>query len=32
VKDLTATEIAIREVETKYAWSTTTDAFITSAV
>jgi len=28
VEDLTATEIAIREVETKYAWSTTTDAFI----
>ncbi|MBT4496251.1 MAG: isochorismatase family protein [Gemmatimonadetes bacterium] len=32
VEELTATEIAIREVETKYAWSTTTDAFITSAV
>ena len=31
VEDLTATEIAIREVETKYAWSTTTDAFIAAS-
>lgn len=31
VEELTATEIAIREVETKYAWSTTTDAFIAAS-
>jgi nicotinamidase-related amidase len=29
---LTATEIQIREIETKYAWSTTTDAFIAACV
>lgn len=28
VATLTATEIQIREIETKYAWSTTTDAFM----
>jgi len=28
VGQLTATEIAVREIETKYAWSTTTDAFV----
>ena len=28
VDELTATEIAVREIETKYAWSTTTDAFV----
>ncbi|MCL6646027.1 MAG: cysteine hydrolase, partial [Dehalococcoidia bacterium] len=28
VDTLTATEIQVREIETKYAWSTTTDAFV----
>ena len=28
VGQLTATEIAVREIETKYAWSTTTDVFV----
>lgn len=28
VDELTATEITIREIETKYGWSTSTDAFI----
>ena len=28
VRDLTATEIQVREIETKYGWSTTTDAFV----
>jgi nicotinamidase-related amidase len=31
VDQLTATEIAIREIETKYAWSTTTDDFIVAS-
>ena len=31
VNDLTATEIAIREIETKYAWSTTTADFVTAS-
>lgn len=28
VNDLTATKISIREIETKYAWSTTTADFV----
>jgi len=28
VDELAATEIAVREIETKYAWSTTVDAFV----